>query len=164
MRILLTIGVIASLCACGEIPDQAPLSEETSAAQTPEETPIPVEPDSGIGDGAIPLDEAQAIANNQIPTRFQGVWDYVEGTCLPESDLRMEISADEILFYESIGKVTAATSDGDAVQLTMAMEGEGENWTEEYRLSLSDDGEFLTPQSFYEGQTSEPLMRKKCTQ
>ena len=126
------------------------------------ETPIPVEPDGGIGDGALPLDEAQAIAKNEIPARFHGVWDYVEGTCALESDLRMEVSAGEIMFYESIGKVKSAKEDGKDVMLTLAMEGEGDIWEEEYRLSLTEDGERLTPQFFFEGQTSEPLERKRC--
>ncbi len=163
MRICLSLLAFLMLCACGETSNSEQPSADDIQKQSDSEF-HPIEPDSGTGDGAIPLDEAQELAANTIPARFHGVWDYVEGTCLPESDLRMEVSADEIMFYESIGKVTAATADGDAVQLTMAMEGEGENWSEDYRLSLSGDGEFLTPQSFYEGQTSEPLIRKKCPQ
>ena len=86
------------------------------------------------------LTKAFALSENLIPARFRGAWDYVEGTCAPESDMRMEISGKEILFYESIGMVTEVTSEGDDVIVTLAMEGEGDTWEEKTRLSLAGEG------------------------
>ena len=117
---------------------------EDAPAETPSavESPMPVEPDGGIGDGAGPPQASAAIANDLIPERFRGVWDYVEGSCNRNSDLRMEISGDEILFYESIGRVADVEAEGDAVIVTLDMEGEGENWQEKTRFSLSQrDGQ-----------------------
>lgn len=101
---------------------------------------MPVEPDGGIGDGAGPPGDAGAIAAGRIPQRFQGVWDFEGGTCDPASDMRMEISAAEILFYESIGLVKNVKADGDDIIVTLAMEGEGENWEQATRFALSGSG------------------------
>ena len=103
-------------------------------------------------------------ASNVIPARFQGVWDYVEGTCAPESDLRMEISSNEIMFYESIGIVTDAESAEDGVILTLAMEGEGDTWVQKTQLSMNESGELLETQALGEGIVGGPLPRKRCAE
>lgn len=131
MKHALGLAALLALAACGSDP-------ETPAAP---ETPIPVEPDGGIGDGAGPPPDAVDVAlANRIPTRFHGVWDHAEGTCDPASDLRMEISGSEILFYEAVGMVTDVEAEGDPpngdVVVTLAMEGEGETWEQKTRLSL----------------------------
>lgn len=126
---ILLIGAFA-LAACGS--DPAPSDPDVT------ESPIPVEPDGGIGDGAGPPPE-EALAN-RIPTRFHGAWDYVGGTCDLASDLRMEVSGSEILFYESVGIVTATEAEGDAVIVDLAMEGEGETWQQRTRLMIEGEG------------------------
>lgn len=131
MKLAFAIAALLALAACGSEPE---------APATPE-TPMPVEPDGGIGDGAGPPEQGvdETLAN-RIPTRFHGAWDYVQGTCDPASDLRMEISGSEILFYEAVGMVTEVTPEGDRpngdVVVTLAMEGEGETWEQKTRLSL----------------------------
>lgn len=99
-----------------------------------------------------------------IPTQFWGVWDYVEGACLPESDMRMEIGSDEILFYESMGKLTGIELEGEnSIVLILAMEGEGERWEQKLRLAFGEDGKTLMPQ-FFDGDTVyEPMPRHKCS-
>ena len=92
MRIALSALSLLAVAACGQAPDQEPAAEAT-----PAEAPVPVEPDGGIGDGASAPDAAEEALANRIPTRFHGVWDYVEGTCARESDMRMEVSGGEIL-------------------------------------------------------------------
>ena len=149
MREAIAIAAILALAACG---NPAPRSDNPLPESAPE-TPIPVEPDGGIGDGAGPPGEVEDTLANRIPTRFQGVWDYVEGTCARESDMRMEISGGEILFYESVGLVTNVKPEGNDVVVTLSMEGEGETWEQQTRLSLvgegdvqrleTSDGEFL---------------------
>ncbi|MCK0127400.1 hypothetical protein [Erythrobacter sp. F6033] len=138
MRNTVCLVLAAAVSACGAAPDPA--------EPTPIETPIPVEPDGGIGDGAGPIpetDEANTTDAAIIPVRFQGVWDYEGGTCALESDLRMEVSADEILFYESIGTVNAVSADGEDTIVTLAVEGEGETWEQSTRFSLMGEGDDL---------------------
>ncbi len=153
---LSSIGFVAALAlslgACGDAPDNA--SEEPGAAlaeaaisEQPDEAAGALTEDAASEDAATQEAAGESVAGEGaagtaalIPARFQGVWDYVEGTCLPESDLRMEISGSEILFYESIGIVTDAAAEGDDVVLTLAMEGEGETWEQKTRLSLITEG------------------------
>jgi len=135
MRVAFPVITALALAACGDNPDTASPDDEFRA-----EAPMPVEPDGGIGDGAGPPGEAQAALTNRIPPRFHGVWDYVEGSCDPASDMRMEISGTEILFYESIGIVTGVEAEGDGVIVNLAMEGEGENWEQDTRFVLVGEG------------------------
>ncbi len=75
-----------------------------------------------------------------VPARYQGVWDFEGGNCNKASDLRMEISPQEVLFYESVGTVTGVAQDGSDIIVTLDMEGEGETWVDKLRLSLEGDG------------------------
>jgi hypothetical protein len=135
------LAVLFLMAACGNPnggSDDSPSDSEAS------ETSKPVEPDGGIGNGAGPpgdnVNAAGTALANRIPTRFHGAWDYVEGSCSLDSDMRMEISGSEIMFYESIGTVTATEAEGDDVIVTLAMEGEGETWEQQTRLSLVGEG------------------------
>ena len=58
------------------------------------------------------------------------MWDYEGGTCDPASDLRTQISGDQIRFYESTGEVVSVELDGDKAIVELAMTGEGESWTQ----------------------------------
>lgn len=133
MKKIMPLIFLLGLAACGseaEAPaDTAPAAEAT-AAPTDDSA-------DDTGDAGETVEDALA---NRIPTRFQGVWDYVGGSCDPASDLRMEISGSEILFYESIGQVIGVTGEGDEIIVTLAMEGEGETWEQATRLALVGEG------------------------
>lgn len=154
MRVVLASLVLLGLAACSG-------AEEDAGNQPAAETPVPVEPDGGIGDGAGP---PPADAPGMIPARFHGVWDYELGDCVPESDLRIEISGNEILFYESIGIVTGVAAKGDDVIVSLSMEGEGETWDEKMVLRVQDTPErlLLLPQAESE-ILLRPMPRKRCT-
>lgn len=126
---IVTAAAMLALTACsGADESETPAPEETVTPPIPLDTPDEAE-------------TAEETLTNRIPTRFQGVWDYIEGNCAPESDMRMEISGSEILFYESIGMVTGVNAEGEDVIVSLAMEGEGETWEQELRLSLVGEGE-----------------------
>ncbi|GMN02165.1 hypothetical protein [Erythrobacter sp. MTPC3] len=145
MRAFLGMMLLISLSACGgEASENMP--DESQAAQDGTEKPMPVEPDGGIGDGAGPIpgtEDGDAPQADLIPARFHGIWDYEGGTCALESDMRMEISASEIMFYESLGIVSGTRMEGEDVVVTLNMEGEGETWQQATRLSLVGEGEEL---------------------
>ena len=124
VRLILLAPALLALAACGQ-PD--------ATSETPADTPIPVDPDGGIGDGAGPP-EALAEA---IPARFHGVWD--AGDCSAASDMRLEVTADRLEYYESVGMLTAieAASGGD-VLARLAMKGEGQSWEDTVRLQLTE--------------------------
>ena len=147
-----TVPLVMLLAACSGASDNA-------AAPEPAETMMPVEPDGGIGDGAGP---PEGLGVPAIPAAFHGVWDYVDGSCAPESDLRIEIRPESIGFYESLGELTAIDiASPDDITVTLAMEGEGETWDMQRRFVLSDDGATLTPQAVGE-ESFEPMPLKKC--
>lgn len=135
-------------------------SDPAPTETAPVETAIPVEPDGGIGDGAGP----PMASRDAIPASFRGVWDIADGTCNPASDLRMDIRDDEIEFYESLGKVTSVEVESpDAIVVSLAMSGEGENWEVTSRYVLSEGGEVLTPFETETNPQYKPIPRKRCS-
>jgi hypothetical protein len=96
-----------------------------------------------------------------IPDRFQGIWDYVKGSCDPTSDMRTEIAERGITFYESHGAVTALTVESpQRITVELAMQGEGENWTMTRIFTLSERDSILT--STGGGAPGEPMPLKRC--
>jgi hypothetical protein len=152
VRRLPLIALTLLLAACDSGTDPAPT-----------ETPIQVEPDGGIGDGAgPPLDPA--IAAGEIPARFHGVWDALTGTCDPASDMRVEITARRIEYYESVGDVSGMGNEGDDAIADLVMEGEGETWVQPTRLSLETlpDGERLRISDALKPESPDDPLRKRC--
>ncbi|WP_271438179.1 hypothetical protein [Pontixanthobacter luteolus] len=152
-RRLIPLAMVALLAAC----DRGGEPTEPVTTIEPDQA-IPVEPDGGIGDGAPPLDE---LAGN-IPARFQGVWDYVGGTCNPASDMRTEIKPRQILYYESLGLVAGVGSEGSDALVDLVMEGEGEQWVQVSRLSLSADGKTLSVSDGTKPKVKDEYPRKRC--
>jgi hypothetical protein len=154
-HVIALAAVSLTIAACGSTPESETPTEAVA------ESPIPVEPEGGIGGGAGPPDTPIA---NTIPARFHGVWDYVQGTCDPASDMRMEISGTEIIYYESAGTITGTRTEGDAVIVTLAMEGEGETWQQETRFMLTGEGaDQRLETSDGEGpRTVDEYPRKRC--
>lgn len=159
------------LAACGQtdagVSDEVAPQQEASeiaaeAAEKPAKdakAPTAAEP-AGVLKTKPPAEE---IAPNLIPAAFHGTWDYIDGTCTRESDLRMEISAGQIIFYESLGQVRSIEAkDEMSLDVTLAMEGEGEVWTNVTRLTLADDGNILTPSAGLGEQAYEAIPRKRC--
>ncbi|MEO1490086.1 MAG: hypothetical protein AAFR88_11740 [Pseudomonadota bacterium] len=133
MRKTLTAFVLLALAAC------------SSGEEAPEDG-SQVELTVSTTDGPLYPDEATTQPDpgeGAIPARFLGVWDYEGGTCARDSDLRVQIRPESMSFYESIGTVTAVAAEGDDTLVTLAMEGEGEMWTQVTRLALKGEGEAL---------------------
>lgn len=128
MRSTLALFAILTLAACSQ--PSAPAGEGgNQGAKTP--SPQANTPPTG---GA-------PAADNRIPQAFQGVWDGLQGHCDPDSDLRVEFAASQLSFYESSGQVKAVKQDGPGtIEVTLAMAGEGEQWTQTMRFALSPDG------------------------
>ena len=103
-------------------------------------------------------DLAEALV---IPDRFHGIWDYVQGSCDPASDMRTEIAERGITFYESHGAVTGMTVESpERITVTLAMQGEGEKWTMTRTFTLGEGDTILTPTGG--GDTGEPMPLKRC--
>ncbi|MGJ8535676.1 MAG: hypothetical protein ACSHW2_00850 [Parasphingopyxis sp.] len=100
------------------------------------------EPDTGGPDTDIVAPETLEA----IPAAFQGRWDFAEDTCAdPGSEMRLDIEADRISYYESSATPETITQTGpEALTIDHRFSGEGEEWTETLAYSLSEDGERLT--------------------
>ena len=133
----LPLAVLLAACSGGADEADAP---------DPAETMMPVEPDGGIGDGAGP---PGPVVAETIPAAFRGVWDYVEGSCDPASDMRVEIGPKTMQFYESHGDVTGVEVGSPQVS------------PEVRHGATSDDGRTLTPAPVGE-ERFEPMPLKKC--
>ena len=141
MRAILALVALGSLAACE--PAEGP-AQSGSATQNP-----------APSDAAAPT----------IPEAFHGVWDYVEGTCARESDLRMEIAASQIVFYEAVGSVQSVRSEGEEeVTVALLVEGEGEIWETEYYLFLANDGDEMIARYKWGDQARDAPPRKRCPQ
>ncbi len=126
--ILAAMAPVLALSACNQAgPDPAPGDDTSTAADAIDS--------SEEGVQATPV-----LADNVIPVRYQGVWDYERGSCAPESDMLMTVTAYDITYYESYGRVTGTRPEGDDLIVDLAMEGEGDQWQESQRLALVGTG------------------------
>ena len=156
MRSMLALIALAplALAACSDPIEERPEGEETM---------IPVEPDGGIGDGAEPLPEA---VDSSIPAAFHGRWGINPGDCTDENgDAKgsIEVSADQLRFYESVATIgTVSENDDGVIRATYDFTGEGEEWSRDIKLALSEDGTELTRTEYGEDAMAEPLTYTKC--
>jgi hypothetical protein len=123
---LIPLLALTLLAACGE---QADTSGNGGEATSP-------------AAGSTPADTATIAPANAIPALFHGPWDAETGTCDPASERRLEIAANSVKFYESLGAVTGVTDAQDgSVLIDLAMEGEGEQWNRSMALKVTGEGE-----------------------
>lgn len=134
MRIALGAMMLATLalCACNAGEDRPATDNTAATAQAP----------------ADPAGEAGQPAG--VPERFRGVWAQDAEACTRPAELsRLEIDGDRIRFYESSGPVVAVDADGDTLQLTARLTGEGETRDAPHAFTLSADGDTLTDANGY---------------
>ncbi|MGB7418656.1 MAG: hypothetical protein WA918_05705 [Erythrobacter sp.] len=145
MRFLI-LTIILALTACNQ-QEQGPVDSEVSPTSgLDDEQTLPGE--RSLADETLTGPTRAAADLDHIPQPFHGVWDSPDGSCDPASDLRVEIGARSITFYESIGSVERVTANAsDAVTVALDMQGEGETWKDTLILTLSNEGETLTPRN-----------------
>ena len=105
----------------------------------------------------------QLGAAQAIPERFTGVWDFGDGTCDRQSDLRLNVGSRRIQFYASTGQVNGFEQvNADTIVVNLDMTGEGETWQDRMRLSLENGGRVLVTQDQTGYGEEQPLRRKRC--
>ena len=155
LRSALPLALLA-LAACSAEPDEP-------AAPAATETPMPVEPDGGIGDGAPPLSDA---SDSTIPEALQGRWGLAPADCTStRGDAKglITVEGDTIRFYESRGTVeTVEASDPEQIHAQFAFTGEGQEWTREMQWSVTSNGTQLL-RTDLDGETpGETLTYTRC--
>lgn len=149
MRAALLAAALA-LAACEGEPQQE--------AATPVATATP---------SAAAADKAEPPANATpeaavIPVEFLGVWDAETGSCDPASDLWLDIREDTITFCESVSTVESVRDDAGTAMVTLAIEGEGEKWTQRLGLRFFDGGTSLMIIDPERPGDAEQNFRKRC--
>lgn len=161
MRFLLLATASLSLAACSSEPDPVETADEfAERVQGAGETATV--PGSSLN--TVPPAPLPALGAPQpIPAKFIGVWDFVDGTCARDSDLRLDISQSRVQFYESVGTINGFEQvDADTVILNLAMSGEGEVWEERLRMELSKDGRTLEAIDVSAYGSGQAMPRKRC--
>lgn len=142
--------IVMALAACSQEP------ETPVPTSTPVEKVIPAEHDAPATPAAVQTAQA-------IPQQFVGVWDFVDGTCDPASDLRIDIRPTEIEFYELFGAVTSVkVENAQSIVVSLDMTGEGESWQITNRFVLSQGDTILTPVETESDPEFQPMPRKRC--
>lgn len=149
----LALTLALALAACsGSKEEPAPQPSGGTA-------PTPAEPAAT----AAPPPSSPQVAQ-AIPAAFQGVWDSDEGNCVVTSITRMEIAPQQVNFYESRGDVTRVEIDTpDRIVVSLAMEGEGQQWRMARMFTLDEGGTRMTPSSVDAEEPLAPVSLKKCT-
>ncbi len=154
----LGFAAIAALTLAGCTPEPA----EPEPAGPEPAGPEPAEPEPAAPERAEsmqPQKQAQKQAHSSsgpIPAAFHGIWDSAAGDCSAQSETRVEITADAIRFYESVGRATASEMIGSSATVTLTMSGEGQSWEITPTLDLLDDGATLALRG------EQTLLRRLC--
>ena len=153
MRLATLPAVLMLLASCAQ-DESTPVDSDVTASPTTTDRSLADETTTG---------PTRARDLDAIPERYRGVWDYRDGDCTASSDLRLEIGEREIAFYESVGEVRSLNQGGDgSLIMDLAMSGEGENWEQRTRLSLSDDGKQLTIEDADNPRDEPTNVRMRC--
>jgi hypothetical protein len=107
------------------------------------------EPEDRPDTSAAGMENGSAVAAETLdamPADFHGRWDFSEETCRdPASEMRLDIAADRITYYESAATPETITRTGpEALTVVHRFSGEGEEWRETLAYELDTDGERLT--------------------
>lgn len=165
--LLIALAPAMALVACGQ-QERGPVDSEVSPTSgADDEQTLPGERSLADETRTGPTrarQDASDISANRIPARFRGIWDYAQGDCDPDSDLRMEIGAKDIEFYEALGEVSKVEADGDAVLVTLEMEGEGESWEQTTRFVIVEKGasQRLITSETQDPATADGYVSRKC--
>ena len=151
---------LLALAACDDSANTAASSSTTSNTDTrvPADPGVPSTPPAATPSGAP--------ADSSIPAALQGRWGLVPADCTStRGDAKglLRIDGTTLEFYESVGKLTSATSRSDtSLRGTFAFTGEGMNWNREVELVATDNGKTLTRSEYGADALPAPLKYSKC--
>ena len=146
------------LAACG--------GADEAALPSGDETPIPVEPDGDIGNGAGPGQAGGEASAEGIPEPLRGRWGLVAADCdATRSDAKglLTVSPDKLTFYESVGTLGSATERTPLrLRATFEFTGEGMSWSRDMLLEVQDGGKALVREEFGADAAPKPFRYIRC--
>jgi len=105
---------------------------------------------------AVPEPVPEPPTTDTVPVQFQGDYAADIAACTaPGHVTRMTITDSRIEFHESSGEITAVEANGNDIDITARLTGEGETREAASSFRLSDDGLTLT-------DTVNGLARQRC--
>jgi len=131
-------GAALALAACSKEPEDqpTPVAETTTAAPVATASPSPVASEDP----------------KAIPSAIHGRWALVDADCtttMGDAKGLLLIDGTTLKFYESrakIGKIT--TRDDRRLRAAFAFSGEGQEWSQEVLLEVSEDGKKLVRRDY----------------
>lgn len=171
MKRLTLIVLAGALAASGcSSPDEAEQNAVNAPAPVVETLP-PNEGDAGLpataGNMANEGPAADAdIAAIRIPAPIRGRWGLVQADCVStHGDAKglLEISANELVFYESRGKLTTLRErEPTRIIGDFAFSGEGLNWQRRILLEVQDGGQALIRRDYGGDDVSGQFHYTRC--
>ncbi len=135
MRLLcLSLPIILAACSQDAVPP--PVNEAERPVAPGPEAPLPIPS----------LSPSATAKSDVVPEAFRGEWNRVAADCgTGRNDSRLRIEAKRVRFHESEGEVLGVKKEeGRTIAVRARYSGEGEQWEDERRFSLSPDGRKLS--------------------
>ncbi|HUD30101.1 MAG TPA: hypothetical protein VMQ93_14610 [Novosphingobium sp.] len=157
---LVALTAALALAACSKEPDAT--ATQTVATETEEvfqEEPAPA--------SEAPDAEATSASLDEIPQAVRGRWGLVPADCtskLGDAKGLLEVSADQLKFYESVAKLGTIKEAGESrIRATFAYTGEGQSWSQDVVLDAQEDGKTLIRRDYGPDAMPGPLKYTRCT-
>ncbi len=178
---LFSIGLLASLAACGGSPEATtspsvsePAAESSVMSETSATTPSesPEAPASVEASESLSSEPVESAVPNEIPASLQGQWIFLgdgekaqecseveegEGTLL-------EVTADKISSFASLSELESVEeSDATSMQGTFTYQDDSDELiTQQIKLEAEDDGQTLVYSEFGENAGLAPARYGRC--
>jgi hypothetical protein len=161
-RISFVLPALLALAACDGGTQGAGVTEEDAAANGD------LAANSSVAPATRPLGATDTPAPTEIPVALRGRWGLVPADCTStRGDAKglLEISADELEFYESVGTLdTVMDAAPTSLRAVFDFEGEGMTWEREVVLDLQDDGTTLIRREYGQDAAPGPFRYARCNQ
>ena len=163
--IILAGSLAAGGCSSPDETGQNAANEQAPVIETlpPSEGGADLSTTTGNAAGESPVAEAAA---NRIPAVIRGRWALVQADCVTtHGDAKglLEISAEELTFYESRGKLTALRErEPTRIVGDFAFSGEGLNWQRRILLEVQDNGQSLVRRDYGGDDVSGQFHYTRC--
>lgn len=158
-------AALLSLGACASEPPEpetegtdAPIVESASAGADAAGTEMP----GGVSSETAVLE----IANDEIPKGMHGRWGLVAADCTStRGDAKglMTVGSGSLKFYESVAELDGVKKvDADTLSGRFDFSGEGQTWTLQVTLDMSEDRQTLVRRDSGPDAMPEPLTYTRC--
>ncbi len=157
---LIAVTAALALSACSKQPEAPATPAVTETEEVFQEEPATASEAAGT--------QAESTASpDEIPQAVRGRWGLVPADCtstLGDAKGLLEVSADQLKFYESVAKLGTIKEAGESrIRATFAYSGEGQSWTQDVVLDAQEDGSTLIRRDYGKDAMPGPLKYTRCS-